>query len=98
MARILFSIGLLVFFLTGCVCRTKYVYLKPSCPRIAAPAKVSAIDFNVTDGCACDQSLTNMVNGIKALRNSEAACRRNIDVYNATYTTEKGVEVHEVTK
>ena len=97
MERILYSIFIILFF-TGCVYRTKYVYIEPSCPKIETMKLIPNIDFNVTDGCVCDQSLTNMVNGIKALRNVETTYYNDIELYNKTFVKKSGVTITEEVK
>ena len=79
---------MVVILFSGCTCHTKTVYIEKELPTILVPEKVSSIDINVTNECICGESVINVFNGIKALRNTENYCIKQLIMYNKDFVNE----------
>ena len=73
---------------SGCTCHKDTVYIEKELPYIQVPKRSNQIDVNVTNGCACGDSLKNIFNGIKALRQNENYCIEQINKYNKEFVNE----------
>jgi len=77
-------VGGVSLLFAGCT-TTRVQYVKAHCPRIAPLEPVDAIEVNVTDGCACGDSLRNIFEGIGTLRSHERYYRDQIEKYNGEF-------------
>ena len=90
MGHIVFKIIIGAGFLllsSGCTTKT-HINFKSQYPHIATLEPVPNIDFNISNGCVCGDSLANLVNGTKSLRNAETYYRTQIELYNKEFSDE----------
>jgi hypothetical protein len=75
--------------LTGCG-PTKYIYVKPTYPKIQVPRRVQGIEVTIKNGCMwrqghntnlCGEDLEELLLLIKNLRTNENVLRKNIQSY-----------------
>ena len=76
---------MVIILFSGCTCHTKTIYVEKELPSIQVPKKINSIDINVTNKCICGDSVTNVFNGIKALRGTEDYCIDQLTKYNKDF-------------
>ena len=81
------SIVFSILLITGCTTIVdRYVYVDVPCPKIKVLQVVPVIDGNVTNGCVCDNQLTDLLRGTSDLRKSESYYIDELTTYNKEFT------------
>ena len=81
---ITFSLTILLF--AGCTVVKEPIFIETKCPRIEVLQSVPEIDGNITNGCVCNEQLTELLQGTSQLRRSETYYIQQIGIYNKKFT------------